>query len=241
MRFNGVDVLTVHYALPSIDKEIPPGGPARNITTVESSGGDMVTSADVTQDEYTLRINMAARTYDEAMLAREALAAWAMSSGNQTAELEPTHMPGKAYAAICKSVGRVENRFAPIDVAFMLPKPILHSVVESRASGTSQLTLQIGGTAPVQPVIVFAASAAASGLTISVDGKAFYAIKRQIYAGNEVTIQPETGAVLVNGFAASDSIDYTNSNPDVELTPGKHVIAASVAGTLTARWHNQWL
>lgn len=238
MRFNGIDVLTVHYALTSIDKEIPPGGAARNITTVSASGGDMVASVDVAQDEYILRINMAASTYDEAMLAREALAAWAMTG--KPAELEPTHMPGKAYTAICKGISKFENRFAPVDVTFLLPRPILHSITESSGGSGQTSEVWIGGTASVQPVFTFVASAAASVLTVSIDGKVFYTISTAISAGDEVIIQPEVGVVTKNGVDVSAAIDYTTGDPDMEMAPGKHTIAASAAGSLTVRWHDQW-
>lgn len=239
MRFNGKDVLAVHYALPSIHKEFPPAHPARNITTIETSAGDMVASVDLTQDEYTLRLNLAAATYDEAMQAREALAAWATTS--QPAELQPTHMPGRAYKAILKQIRWPETRYGTVDVVFMLPRPVQYSMIEKTASGISPLEVTTGGTASVQPDIVFTAFAASSGVTISVDGKPFYTIKTSLQENNEVTIHPETGEVLVNGFDKGADIDYTQSNPDIELTPGKHTLTASRAGRITVRWHDQWL
>lgn len=238
MRFNGIDVLTVHHALKSIDKEIPPGGAERNITTVSASGGDMVASVDVAQDEYILRLNMAAKTYDEAMLAREALAAWAMTG--KPAELEPTHMPGKAYTAICKGISKFENRFAPVDVTFLLPRPILHSITERSGGNAQTAEVWIGGTASVQPAFAFVASEAASVLTVSIDGEPFYTIRTAIGAGDEVRILPETGMVTLNGADVSAAIDYTTGDPDMEMAPGRHTIAASAAGILTARWHDQW-
>lgn len=239
MRFNGKDVLAVHYALPSIHKEFPPAHPARNITTIETSEGDMVASVDTTQDVYTLRLNLAAATYDEAMQAREALAAWATTS--HPAELQPTHIPGKAYTAILKEIRWPETRYGTVDVVFLLPCPVLHSMIEKTISGASTLEMTTGGTASVQPDIVFTAESAENGLTISMDGRTFYRINAAISAGDEITIRPELGEVLKNGADAGYAIDYTLSSPDMDLTPGKHTLTASSAGRLTVRWRDQWL
>ena len=110
MRFNGVDPSTLHPAL-SRSAEVVPGYPALNIETIDTSGGGLLAHVSVAQDTYTLRMNIAGKTYEEAMEARLALAEWAGSSRKQLAELEPTYLPGKAYSAIVKSISRIEKRF----------------------------------------------------------------------------------------------------------------------------------
>jgi hypothetical protein len=49
-----------------------------------------------------------------------------------------------------------------------------------------------------------------------------------------------TGAVLVNGEHAEEDIVYTETDMDIELAPGAHKMESSVAGTLRARWKNEW-
>lgn len=244
MRFNGVDLTAVHHAL-SISKEIPPGMPARDIATVGTSTGEMVTNVTTVQDEYRVRVNVAARTYDEAMTAREALAAWAMSSGKETAPLEPTHMPGRAYKAIWKSTSPFENRFDVVEVVFLLPKPMTYEVMERSRSGTSvkEVKIRNGGTAPTQPNITYKPDTDASGLTMAIDGSVFFAFRTAytLKAGAVLEVNMHTGAVTVDGVHAEENTSYTECDFDAELTPGEHTISVSTAGTLTARWNNEWL
>lgn len=244
MRFNGVELKTVHHAL-SISKEIPPGMPARDIVTVETSAGGLVASVTTQPDEYRVIVNIAARTHEEAESAREALAAWAMSSGKEAAELEPTNMPGKAYTAILKSAGRLEQRFGTVDVVFMLTDPVLHEVTERRKSDTNvqTMTMRTGGTAPAQINITYTANTDVNGLTMAIDGAVFFAFRTSytLPAGAELNVNMHTGAVTVDGVHAENMTDYTRCDYDRELEPGEHTLTASAAGDMTARWHNKWL
>lgn len=244
MRFNGTELKTVHHAL-SISKEIPPGMPARDIVTVETSTGELVANVTTKQDEYRVLVNIAARTHEEAMSAREALAAWAMSSGKEAAELEPTHRPGKAYTAILKSAGRLEQRFGTVDVIFALTDPALHEVTERRKSAINaqSLTMRTAGTAPTQMNITYKANTDVKGLTMAIDGTVFFALRTSytLPAGAELKVNMQTGAVTVNGVHAENQTDYTRCDYDRELEPGEHTLTASAAGDMTARWHNKWL
>lgn len=241
MKFNGKDLNLIHPAV-SRSSETLPGMPALEIATIETSRGELLAKVSLEQDEYTARVNISGRTYDEAMDARLALAAWAGSSNRQTAELEPTYMPGKAYTAIVKSVGRVTKRFETVDVVFLLPRPVLHDVAERKAIATGkELALNIGGTASTQLVIRHVLSEAAQGLTMEVGGQLFFAMEGALESGQTVEVNMHTAAVLVDGVHAENRILWTKTDFDLELMPGKHTLTASASGNMTARWRNEWL
>ena len=241
MRFNGIDPAEIHPCI-SVSKEIYPSMPARDIATAETASGDLVAHVSVQQDEATIRVNIAGRTYDEAMEARLALAEWAASSRNATAELEPTHLPGKAYDAILKRVQAVENRFTTVDVVFLLPRPVLHDIAERRAAGNgTEMVLRIGGTASAQPVVAVTLTSAAEGLRMTVDGITFFAIGGSLGAGQKVEYNMRTGATTIDGVHAEKRILYAEIDPDMELLPGKHTLISSAAGSLQVRWHDEWL
>lgn len=241
MRYNGKDPCEMHAAL-SRSSEVVPGMPAMDITTIETSRGELLAHVSIVQDEYTVRINIAGRTYEEAMEARLALAAWAGSSNRQLAELEPTYMPGKAYTAIVKSIGRIEKRFDTVDVVFLIPRPVLHDTLvrKAKASG-KEMTIQTGGTASTQLVITHQLTEAAEGLRLALDEYVFFAMEGSLSAGQTVEVNMHTGAVTVDGVHAKSRILCTETDFDIELLPGKHTLTASAAGSMTARWQNEWL
>lgn len=243
MRFNGKDLMHVHRAI-SIAKEIPPGMPARDITTVAASRGEDVANVATIQDVYTVRVNIACRSVEEAWRVRGLLAAWATSSGNVAAELEPTRTPGKAYSAIARSISRPEFKFgfATVDVEFMLPRPVMHDMTQKTASktGAESMSFMIGGTASVQPSFSFAPDANVNGLSLTMDGKTFFRYKGRMNAGSTLEVVLETGAVLVDGEHDEPNIVYTDTDFDIELKPGSHTLGATAAGTLRARWRDEW-
>lgn len=241
MRFNGRDPCTLHRAL-SRNKEIPPAYPAMDIETIDTSAGSMLAHVSIAQDTYTLRMNVSAATYAEAMEARTALAEWAGSSHEQLAVLEPTHMPGKAYNAIVKSISKFENRFDTVDVVFLLPRPVLYDVIQRSATAEGAETItQVGGSTGTQMKISVRLLEDAQDLVIAADNYALFAISGSISAGQTVEVDMQTCAVLIDGEHAESRLIYTDMDPDVELLPGRHTITASARGTITARWHDQWL
>lgn len=241
MRFNGRDPTGIHHAI-SINKEIYPSMPAREIATVETGNGDLIAHVSIQQDEATVRINIAGRTYDEAMEARLKLAEWAGSSHSQTAELKPTHLPGKAYSAILKRIPPIESRFTTVDVVFLLPRPVLHDITPHRVSGSgTELTFTTGGTASTQPVFACTLTSAAEGLSMTVDGYLFFAIGGGLSAGQTVEYNLQTGATTIDGVHAESRILYAGIDPDIELLPGKHTLSVSAAGSMTVRWRDEWL
>lgn len=241
MRFNGKDLLAVHKAV-SICKEIPPGMPRRSITTVETTQGETITNAQMIQEEFTVRVNIAARSCEEAMQAREKLAQWACSSGDSTAALEPTRTPGKAYDAIVKSISKIEQRFGTVDVVFLLPKPVMHDTAPSSVQSTgNELQIMIGGTAKTQPEIHVTPKTDALNLTITLNGEPLLGITGMVRAGTEMVFTPETGALTIGGAHAESRINYLNTDPDIELAPGRHKYSCSANGLIEARWRNKWL
>lgn len=241
MRFNGVDLNQVHSAI-SRSTEVMPGMAAREIATAETAGGELVVGLTTARDEYAVRVNISARTYEEAVEARTRLAAWAASSGSATAALEPEHAPGRAYQAIVKSVGKLEKRFTTVDVVFLLPKPVMYEMTPQirTARGAEEISLMVGGSAEVQPVIRWEPSTTAEAPKLSLDGVVFFGLSGTVPAGKTLEVNLEKGTVTVDGQHAENRVLFTITNPDAALSPGRHTLRASAAGTWDVRWHNQW-
>lgn len=243
MRFNGIDIRQAHRAL-SVAKEIQPGMPGRNLVTTNGAMGEVLAAIENTGDEYTVRVNIAGKTREEAWEAREALAAWARSSGDALAELEPTRAPGKAYSAIVKSIGRPEFvfGFGTVDVIFALPVPVMHDVADSFASATKKLKVDvmIGGTEPVQPIIDFECDSSGIGLLFRLDGEYLLRLSGEVNVGDRFRIDLQTGRVELDGSYIGPRIVYTDTDLDVMLRPGPHTIETNRTGNMTVRWKNQW-
>lgn len=241
MRFNGRDLLSIHPDV-SISKEIPPGMPRRDVRTIASPMGEIVAGVDVTQDEYLVRVNIAGKSRLAAWKARAALAEWAMSSGEDTAILEPTHWPGVGYDAIVKSIDQPEFKFGfgVVEVSFLLPRPIAHDLIVTTASGSGSATMQVGGSSHARPTIRQTIKTERDGVTYSVDGKDCLKLKGKLSAGDVVEIDTILRSVTVNGSHAESRIDYSGSDWKTSLWPGKHTLSASDGGSLEARWYNEW-
>lgn len=241
MRFNGVDLLSVHPAI-SINKEIPPGMPARDLRTISRQRGELLTGYDVIQDEYIVRVNVAGKTRGEAWEARAALAKWATSSGQTTGTLEPTNWPGMAYNAIVKEIQPPEFKFGfgVIEVIFTLPEPVAHETTQRSRSGQSVITMEVGGSWPCEPVITYTAINASSGLILRLDSEKLISIKGDISAGDVIKLDTKEGGLTINGSHAEDRIIYTDTNLQLPFAPGSHRLNANADGTLEARWYNRW-
>lgn len=244
MRFNGIDLREVHPAL-SVEKEIYPGMARREVTTVRGTGGETFAGILEERSEAVIRVNIAAKTRQDAYEARAALAAWAASSGENTAPLEPTHWTGKAYDAIAESIGEPEFIFghAVVEVTFILPSGRAHSTMTRSVSGAGKVTANIEGSARTRPVIRQTMSAKTSSLTLSADGKPFLRMQDG-YA-------PEAGAVIeadfaresltVNGEHAEKYIDFTATTWQPNLAPGRHEITSTDGGEMEMRWNDVWI
>lgn len=241
MQFNGVDLLSVHPSI-SINKEIPPGAPARELRTIANKRGEILAGVDLTQGEYVVRVNIAGKTRREAWQVRALLAAWATSSGEKTAPLVPTHWPQVAYNAVLKSIEPAEFVFGhgTVEVVFALLDPVPYEQAISTAGGTTTATMDISGAGEVQPEISFVPASPVENLKLTLDGNTFFAIKGSLPARAAVAINMAEGALIIDGEHAEARIDYTATNWHPGFTPGAHTMAASTTGSLQARWHNKW-
>lgn len=242
MYFNGVDLHSVHHTL-SINKEIPPGAAARNITSIAGLDGDRFAGAAIQQDEYKVRVNIAGKSRREAWEVRALLAAWAYSS-DKPAELIPTHWPGVHYMAVCKEIEPPEFTFgfATVTVAFALVRPIAVDNNVSRSVGSKSASMPITGSAPARPTITQKLGAAAADVTFSLDGKPFLRLvpKSPYSAGSLIVIDAEARTVTVNGTHCETDIDYTASRWRPGFVKGPHTVASSAAGQIEIAWRNEW-
>lgn len=242
MRFNGVELRSVHRAL-SIEKEIPPGTAARKTETISGADGEIVSDERIVQGEYLVRVNIVAGTREEGWAVRELLAGWASLPGLGTAELIPTPRPQRCYDARLKSISDPEfvRGGAKIEVRFLLPRPVSRDVQESQASGAGRMTVRIGGTSACRPVLSQKIASRQEQLVWKMDGKPVLALTEPIEAGQTVTMDTKTGALLVDGVHAERLIDIAGTFWQPGYDPGTHVVQSSDGGVLEMRWHNEWL
>lgn len=241
MKFNDVDVNTIHPRV-SYGKEYLPGMPAREITTIDTATAELAANVTAAQDEYIVRLNIAAATYGEAEEAREAIAAWASASKKKTAKLEPHHAGGKYYDAIVKRIGRFEQRFGTLDVVFMLQDALLKKKTQSYVTGENGVDVHMDGTADRPFEVEITLSEAAEGLSFAKSYETFMTLTGSFAAGDVVRVNTETGNVIINRIYSNEQIDFMNSNPDAELEAGIYEpITCSAAGSMTVRWTDAWL
>lgn len=242
MKFNGIDIRSVHPAL-SVNKEIPPGMARREVLTVRGNSGETLAGIQEERDTYTVRVNIAGKTREEAWRVRALLAAWAASSGESTAPLEPTFWRGKAYDAILESIGPPEftRGFATVDVVFALPHPYAHDTARTTAKGGGAATVHVDGTARAMPVIKQTLAADATTLTWALDDATFMRLDGEMTAGTTIEANFETGSLTLDGVHREELINYTESTWQPRFTPGAHALASSDAGTIEARWRCEWI
>lgn len=239
MRLNGVNPETLHKCI-SVSAEVLPSAPERDLVTVENGRGEILTAVNHKQAEYIVRLNIAAATYPEAMQARLLIAQWACST--ELMEAEPTHMPGKAYSVILKSISQIEKRFGTVDVVFTVPMPYLHSVQENRATATGrELAAFVGGTAKTEPVISVKPKTNVEGLQLHINGAPLVKLRGTVYAGQTVSVDLQGGGVTVDGVHAENRIIYTETDLDREFAPKRNTVTCNAEAELTARWREQWL
>ena len=242
MRFNGVDIRDVHRAV-SVEKEIPPGMPTRTVETYSGWDGETLAGVTMSRGTYTVRANIACRRPEDGWQVRALLAAWAMSSGNSTAELEPSYWPGMAYDAVAEKISAPEffKGFARVEISFALPRPVAHETALSIASGNGSASLLVGGSLPCRPILRQTVMGSANGLAWSLDGVAFFTVNGVFGAGQVVEADLAKAFLTVDGAHAESRINLTATNWRPGFAPGPHTLTSSNAGTLEARWQNEWV
>lgn len=243
MRFNGKDLRDVHPSL-SVNKEIPPGTARRTIDYAEGRRGATVAGVRYEADEYKARINIGCRNADDAWDVRALLAGWAAASGEETAELEPTHWRGKCYDGILSSISAPEFKrgFATVDVIFMIPYPFARDMILSRSAGSGSVTMTIGGTHECRPVIRQTIREARDGLKITMDGAPVMTIKGALEAGQVVEMDVARESLTIDGVNAAERI---NTDPGAMrwtgFTPGRHTFTSTDTGSLELEWFSEWM
>lgn len=239
MIFNDVNILNIDRTI-SINKEIPPGMPRREIHTIRGNAGEHLGGVTRERDEYVVRVNIAAKTAEDAWIVRGKLAAWAMSSGEETAQLIPTHRPDVAYDAIVSSISAPEFKrgFATVTVSFMLPDPVCYDRMEQRVTGSGTLTFTIGGTMETEPVVTITPANASSFVRCTLDSKKSMALHGTFAAGVPVEIDFEKGRVSAGGADINETISFEESSWRLGFTPGEHTLVCT--GSAEMRWKNRW-
>lgn len=242
MRFNGVELRSVHRAL-SIEKEIPPGTASRKTETIEGADGETVTEERLTQGEYIVKVNIVGRTREEGWAVRELLAEWASVRGLGNAELIPTHRQGRCYEARLKSISDPEfvHGGAKVEVRFLVPRPVCRDVDETRASGAGEISTRIRGSYACRPVLSQTLSAAQDGLVWSLDGIPILTITGSLSAGQVVRMDTKNESLTIDGEHAESRINVQGTQWRPGWWPGSHKITSTDGGTLEMRWHNEWL
>lgn len=164
--------------------------PDRDVYTIAGTDGETVVGYAVTQGEYKVNVNIAARRREDGWRIRALLAAWAAASGRSTGELEPTHWPGIAYDAIVKSIGAPEFvfGFAKVEVIFLLPRPLAHDLAYTSATGQGRATLSIGGSAECRPTVAQTLAVARDGVAWTLDGREMLHVNGAFSAGQKLTV-----------------------------------------------------
>lgn len=242
MKFNGVDPTTVHPAI-RISKEIPPGMPTRQLRTLAAADGEILTGSETSAGRYVVRINIAARTIEEAWEAREKLAAWADGSGEGTCELEPTHRPGRVYDAAVETIGDPEfkPRFATIDVTFLLPRPIARSRTLSTAHGRGGIVLSVIGSSRPRPAIRQTIKTSAQRVIWTMDGRTMLDVSGSFAAGQVIEMDTMRERFTIDGTAAMTAINPQATRWRPGFTRGAHTIESTDGGEMEMRWHEEWL
>ena len=243
MRYNGVDIKQAHHAL-SVDSETPPGMPTRTNHMLQGTDGEIYAGSSMERGEYTVLVNIAGKTRQEAWEARAMLAQWANSSGGKTAPLEPSWWPGMAYDAIISSIEppKFVRGFArKIKVVFEIPRPVAHEMITSKSTGVGKLILHIGGTSFARPTIRQTMLTDAEELVWTMEGKAFFALATALHAGDTVEADFADGWVTINGEHREADIDFVRTRWEPGFTPGAKTVTSSDTGAMEARWHNEWL
>lgn len=241
MRYNGIDPRTLHSAI-GIAKEIPPGISGREVVTVRGNAAEHYAGIEKQRSEYRVKVNIAAKSPEEAWRVRALLARWAAGNG-RPAPLEPGKWTGMAYDAVVKSVGAPEfvRGFATVEIVFVLPDGAAYEIRISRASGTGGNThMFVDGSETARPVISQKMNGASDRLTWSLNGAPLLMLNRTVNSGSTVEMDLQNSSLTIDGVHAEEDADWTATEWQPAFMPGKHTISSSNSGEMQVRWHNRW-
>lgn len=242
MTFNGVDPREIS---PRIfpEREIIQAIPPRTVRTLSTSHGAIFSGLDLQARQITVRMNIAGKNHDDANALVAALND--LFCTEEPAELEPTHMPGRAFSAILESAGDLEWRwgFGTVEYIFSAPRPFLHSTDWQVARFTGSVMIKPAGTVPILPVIKHVMAAQATELTVGLNRTPFFRLRPttgSFEAGETLEIDFLNRLVIRANETAMNLVDYAAStwHPDI-----KAVCALSVSGTgqTEMRWRDEWM
>lgn len=242
MRFNGVELLSVHPAL-SIEKEIPPGTAGREIKTTEGTDGDIITEERLSRVEYIVRVNIVAKTRKEGWAVREMLAEWASLRTMGTAELIPTARPNRCYQARLKSISDPEfvRGGAKLVVRFLIPRPISRDITARTAGGAGRMTAHIRGSYSCRPVITQTLAGNQEGLVWTMDDIPILSVTGALRAGQTVRMDTRNASLTIDGEHAEERTNALGTKWRPGYWPGRHEIASTDSGTFEMRWHDEWV
>lgn len=240
MRYENISPRTLGEKI-SIKKERLPDI-TNEIDLLETNTGMLIGSVRREAAIYSLEVNVAERNGKNANEAWLRLAAWA-KNGGQTGRLEPEALQGKAYDAIFESITPVEtvSKNGTCKITWLVTSPHPYSVAQSVAAGTDGIvTIWNAGSTPATFSMEITPETTQNGLTISMDGKAFFSMTGTVAAGKKVTVDMEKELITVDGADKSSSVTWDSTDYTVLIEPGRHTISSSAGGKITVRWHERW-
>lgn len=225
------------------EREIIQAIPPRAVRTLATSYGALFGGIDLLTRQITVRMNIAGKNHDDANDLVSALNG--LFCTDEPAELEPTHMPGRAFTAILESAGDLEWRwgFGTVEYVFSAPRPFIHSTDWQIIRFTGSAIIKPAGTVPVLPVITHTMAAQADNLTVSLNGAQAFRLRPvtgNFEAGETLKIDFLNRLVTRAGEAAMHLVDYTAStwHPDIKTAC---TLLTSDTGLTEARWRDEWM
>lgn len=241
MIFDGQDLRSVHHAL-SIEKEIPPGTASIAYETLSGTAGEIITERRVKQATYTARVNIVARSADDAWNVREKLAAWAHRDDIALRRLIPTHKPDRFYEAALESISDPEFKRggAVVEVRFIVPRPYALDANERITYGDGSLEMTIGGSIICRPVIRQTIQTDREAVSWKLDGGNLLRVLGALSAGDVIEMDLKYGKVTVNGENAVSRLNHELTVWHPPFTPGNHRVGSSDDGAMEMRWRTEW-
>ena len=228
-----------------VSHEIINAIPPRELRTVATGHGPLLTGVDLKEREIRLILNFAGKSHEHACELASAVAA--LFCTEEPGEYEPGKMPGRAFSAILREAGDMEWHwgFGTVEYTFIAPRPFSHSISDTvvNASGAN-IRIEPRGTVPVRPAIKHTMAAAAAALTFSTGGSVFFRLRdpsgNDIPSGAVLTIDFENRKAMLNNQTNMTYVDYTASDWHPTILGGTTIVCSDVGDT-EVRWRDEWM